>query len=820
MGLPPGALKDEAAFGGGGGGGGGGGEGGGCEGGGYEGGGGGGVAPPHTNLTRPNFAQMLGGNPGKQGKPQKDNPDRDLNTMLMNVRSGNPDAAIAVFQNRAANGFGASFTVKQYSQLIQEVSLMTEPEAMYRFLDTVGTEYINFASQSAAAYMHNFGKLTVIELLEECQQSIKKASGRTSFVGGGCAPMLMPRTGKGGTEMVLDGQLPPSHGFQKGDFVLLTFPHTALVGSHGCEAEIATMMPLVVKAIATPGEKIKAQFLGKTCRMDKVANKVTYSRSIEALKNLCQPNEGLSGFRDLILNSFPDFAAPELTQRFCSLQVAQPKVFIQGSQAWHGINESQTMALQAAMCQRLTLIQGPPGTGKTHTSIKLMQLWTQNGCGPVMATADSNIAVDNLLTGCVAAGLSVVRIGRPESTRPELEQYMLENMARKDVPAGSHPDVAWKLENQILKTAQIVCCTCSGAASGVMERCTFTGVLIDEAAQATEPVTIIPIVRGGVKLVALVGDHKQLPPTVVSRTAESLGLGVSLFDRLTQRGVATHMLNVQYRMHVAIATYPSEAFYEGQLATGVPGVSREAPAGFAWPSTRAPVAFIPCMGCERSEGNSFANEQEAELVAQTVANLLAAGDLEEKDIGVISPYAAQVRHIRKRVGGSRPGRFAAPAVPGQPIQGYVEVSSVDGFQGREKEVIIVSTVRANHMGELGFVKDLRRMNVTLTRAKRGIIVIGHTATLCSDNNSWGAWLHWCCDHGLFMGNQARSPDKAMALLAMHDAPATSDFTQAAVMHAGGGEMHTMMSAAMNMTGAYIGNMQENPAAKRMRFGNL
>merc|ERR1712176_151201 len=173
---------------------------------------------------------------------------------------------------------------------------------------------------------------------------------------------------------------------------------------------------------------------------------------------------------------------------------------------------------------------------------------------------------------------------------------------------------------------------------------------------------------------------------------------------------------------------PSQRFYDGRLHTGITGLDRLCVDGFDWPNFDAPLAFVPVEGMESRDGVSHANSMEATVVAKIVNEFLSHG-LAESNIGVISPYAAQVRSLKRLLGGSRPG--SAGLMPGAPgtRRALLEISSVDGFQGREKDVIVISTVRANPSGELGFVKDLRRMNVSLTRAKRGVIVVGNPQTL-------------------------------------------------------------------------------------------
>jgi len=241
-----------------------------------------------------------------------------------------------------------------------------------------------------------------------------------------------------------------------------------------------------------------------------------------------------------------------------------------------------------------------------------------------------------------------------------------------------------------------------------------------------------------------VGDHKQLPPTVVSRGAALEGFRQSLFERLVVMHVPPYVLSIQYRMHPAIAAYPSMAFYDSQIRTGIESKHRPPPKGFQWPSTEFPIAFCHVRGTEEKRGNSYVNLAEVVRVESVLRALLKPGDLQQHDIGIISPYAGQVLNIKQLLQGIRTDRV-----------GLVEVASVDGFQGREKEVIIVSTTRANDEGDLGFVKDVRRMNVTLTRAKRGVVVVGHEATLQRDTKAWGPWLRWIQQQTFASSQQSR-----------------------------------------------------------------
>ena len=232
----------------------------------------------------------------------------------------------------------------------------------------------------------------------------------------------------------------------------------------------------------------------------------------------------------------------------------------------------------------------------------------------------------------------------------------------------------------------------------------------------------------------MVGDHRQLPPTVISNAAEEGGLSIPLFERLLENKVEAHMLTTQYRMHPTIREFPSARFYDNRLEDGCSAAERPPAAGFLWPDWDRPVAFVPVHGSEIKEdvGSSRSNIDEAAAVISILNDLLLPGDLNPSDIGIISPYSGQVRLI---------GQMIPDELDG------VEVKSVDGYQGREKEIIILSTVRSNSDGNIGFLKDARRLNVAMTRARRGLIVVGDDRTLRYDK-TWSSWLDWVSELGL------------------------------------------------------------------------
>ena len=547
------------------------------------------------------------------------------------------------------------------------------------------------------------------------------------------------------------------------------------------EAEVSTMHPnLAVKLIGCSPQQA-ASVRGGGWRCDKLANRTSFVRQLNALQDMMEVKGGTSqragvdpAIRDVLVagwdgnkkenDAIPDMCAAE---RHEHLDVIRRQKMIDQAmdlRAMSHMNKSQTDALEAALFQRVTLIQGPPGTGKTHTAVALVQMWLRSRTCPILCTSDSNIAVDNLVDGLSRAGVRVARVGRPEAVRQDLMQYMVESIAGIEPGCNWSKDQQYQAINGVLRRAEVICATCAGAGSDILERFSFQACLIDEATQATEPATVVPLTKGCSQVV-LIGDQKQLPPTIISREADAAGLGHSLFERMLARGIRAYMLKVQYRMHPAIAAFPSKAFYKGELLSGTPPSARRAPMGFDWPVPAVPLAFVDVPdGYERSDGSSQTNPVEAQKIVNVVKKLVGGHDVLPADIGIVTPYAAQVRAIKRLLNGNqreRRTRFDAPPPPDS--LEALEVSTVDGFQGREKEVIVFTCTRANPNGNVGFLADPRRVNVMLTRARRGLIVVGHIPTLRREPTVWGPWLAWAGENGLICGAAATDADSAARL---------------------------------------------------------
>jgi superfamily I DNA and/or RNA helicase len=426
------------------------------------------------------------------------------------------------------------------------------------------------------------------------------------------------------------------------------------------------------------------------------------------------------------------------------------------------LNESQLEAVRFALgAQDVAILHGPPGTGKTTTVVEFIRQATQRG-ERVLAVAPSNIAVDNLFERLLAAGEKVIRLGHPARVLPELRDHTL------DLLVENHPEVkmahklarearslreqagkftrakpergaraamrqeakemladARKIEDivveRLLDGAQVLCATVTGLDRFVIGDRHFDWCVMDEANQTTEAAAWGPLQY--VDKLLLAGDHKQLPPTIVSPQAVAQGFAVSLPERLLAElgPEISRRLTVQYRMHCEIMQFPSDELYEASLTShaSVTGhLLKDLPGVEANELTETPITFIDTAGASydeelEPEGESRRNPLEAELVLKKLQTLLAAG-LPPAAVAVIAPYSAQVRLLRERI-----------------PQSEVEVDSVDGFQGREKEAIIVSLVRSNRENEIGFLEDIRRMNVALTRARRKLIVIGDSATIAA-----------------------------------------------------------------------------------------
>jgi len=483
--------------------------------------------------------------------------------------------------------------------------------------------------------------------------------------------------------------------------------------------------------------------------LNRSGNRATYKRMYEALEEVRMSGHDRAAlFRDVSLGiKQPSQGDP--------IELESIVFYNQNLNRW------QCEAVRTVMrASDVAIVHGPPGTGKTTVLIEVIRQAIKQGLF-VHATAPSNTACDNLLEGLVAQGVKAIRLGHPARIMNHLREYTL------DFRTAAHPQAQWvdeqekeiesyylhldrhkdrrtlgggekraiherirelkkevrdaekEIMHQILTETQVIVGTQASHIDFALRGRQVDLLVMDEASQATEPLAWIPILRA--KKIVLAGDHFQLPPTVRSKKAEEGGLTRTLFERLHEAlpDDFKALLRVQYRMHEKIMNFSSRQFYQGKLIADdsvKAHVLADLEGVMDSPETREPFLFLDTAGRgfeEKLEPGSESryNPEEAQLVLKEVAKLLAAG-VKASDIAVIGPYSAQVRYITARI-------------PDKEI----EVDSVDGFQGREKETVILSLVRSNMEGEMGFLIDTRRMNVAMTRARRKLLVIGDSATL-------------------------------------------------------------------------------------------
>ncbi len=420
------------------------------------------------------------------------------------------------------------------------------------------------------------------------------------------------------------------------------------------------------------------------------------------------------------------------------------------------LNPSQQEAVTMAYNSRyVSLVHGPPGTGKTTTLVAVVEtlLTTQK---KILVCTSSNHAADLLAIKLHERGIRVLRIGNitrmhddmmaltiDEQLRNhqdwnhvkkvKIQAQQLERQAnqfkrsfnqedrekRRTLKQESRDLLRWsadleqRLVSEIIDQTQVVVSTLISASHQSIQHLKYDTVIIDEASQALEPECWNAIIRGG-KLV-MAGDHKQLPPTIKSKEAMQLGLETTMLDFLMEKLPESVMLNVQYRMHNDILGFSNKMFYNGLLS------GHEKVQFHHLPGDNQPIIFVDTAGCGFEEKlhpqhQSLRNEGEFFLIREIL--LLKKESFQGFSVGIISPYADQVRYIRAELAQDASLHYT-----------QLEVDTIDGFQGQEKDIIFISLVRSNERSEIGFLKDDRRLNVAMTRARKKLVIIGDSATL-------------------------------------------------------------------------------------------
>ena len=468
-----------------------------------------------------------------------------------------------------------------------------------------------------------------------------------------------------------------------------------------------------------------------------------------------------------------------LRDLFCSRQKAERFSFAPIRLPW--LNPTQERAVNEILWAKdVAVVHGPPGTGKTTTLVEAINETLMRE-SQVLVCAQSNMAVDWISEKLIDRGINVLRIGNPTRVNDKMLGFTYERKfeAHPDYPQlwsirkairelrnnrkrGSESyhqkmdrlksratELEIRIHTSLFGEARVVASTLVGAGSRVMEGQKFTTLFIDEAAQALEAACWIAIRRAS--RVILAGDHCQLPPTVKSIAALRGGLGKTLMERIVEnKPEVVTLLKVQYRMNEEIMRFSSDWFYGGQVEAA-PQIKYRGILDYdnpmVWIDT-SDDTMTAASGSTASEGNqtsvpsvedkeasfheqfvgsSFGriNKGEAELTLKTLKDYFTKIGrqrvLDERiDVGIISPYRAQVQYLRSLI---KKREFF------KPYRSLVSVNTVDGFQGQERDVILISLVRSNEEGQIGFLRDLRRMNVAITRARMKLIILGNVRTM-------------------------------------------------------------------------------------------
>ena len=452
------------------------------------------------------------------------------------------------------------------------------------------------------------------------------------------------------------------------------------------------------------------------------------------------------------------------------------------------LNLSQNRAVRHVLrVNDIGVVHGPPGTGKTTSLVQAIRLTLQTEA-QVLVCAPTNSAVDLLTEKLVELGIDVLRLGHPARMADELLQSSVDGKISaspyyKDIKnlrrnaeeyfrmAGKFKRVFGKEDAQqraafyseakncikearlledfvveeLFKNAQVICCTPVTSTHRALNRKRFNTLFFDEASQALEPMVWIPLLK--CRRLILSGDHFQLPPVVKSLEAKKGGLDQTLLDRCIELKDAVVLLNRQYRMSSAIMGFSNQYFYNNELIADET-VAEHSLLNDELNYLSKSIEFIDTAGCsfdeiQNPETLSHSNPKEGTVLFKHLQQLLldysVNTDLPSLDIGIISPYKEQREWLKENISAFELNKTKLQSL---------SIKTIDGFQGEERDVIYISLVRSNDAHEIGFLNDLRRMNVAITRARKKLVVIGDSATIGS-SNFYQSFLEYCEKNGMY-----------------------------------------------------------------------